>query len=159
MVADEYGVLRAWVFAISSAIPEPLWDVRLAAIDVLRAKEDLLIEVNIHSASFQGLTRTPGQIVADLRAALEFDPATHTVSLDGEFVLFTATYVTPDTFFTDGVAVSADEPVTCEWDLNGDGKVCQIDLGIMLSLYGFQYDQSDLGGLLSQYNGGCGDPC
>ena len=47
----------------------------------------------------------------------------------------------------------------CKWDLNGDGKVCQEDLGILLAGYGTQYNQSDLGELLAQYNGGCGNPC
>jgi hypothetical protein len=47
----------------------------------------------------------------------------------------------------------------CKWDLNGDGKVCQEDLGELLSGYGTIYNQQDLGGLLSEYNGGCGAPC
>jgi hypothetical protein len=46
----------------------------------------------------------------------------------------------------------------CKWDLNGDGKVCQEDLGILLAGYGTIYNQSDLGGLLAEY-GICGDPC
>jgi hypothetical protein len=48
---------------------------------------------------------------------------------------------------------------SCKWDLNGDGKVCQEDLGQLLSQYGTFYGQSDLGELLAQYDGGCGDPC
>lgn len=47
----------------------------------------------------------------------------------------------------------------CKWDLNGDGKVCQDDLGMLLAGFGTIYTQSDLGELLSQYNGGCGAPC
>lgn len=47
----------------------------------------------------------------------------------------------------------------CKWDLDGDGKVCQSDLGILLAGYGTTYTQSDLGELLAQYNGGCGNPC
>lgn len=47
----------------------------------------------------------------------------------------------------------------CKWDLDGDGKVCQSDLGIVLAGYGTLYGQSDLGELLAQYNGGCGAPC
>lgn len=48
---------------------------------------------------------------------------------------------------------------TCKWDLNADGKVCQEDLGQLLSQYGSVYNQADLGELLAQYDGGCGDPC
>jgi hypothetical protein len=47
----------------------------------------------------------------------------------------------------------------CKWDLDGDGKVCQSDLGLLLALYGTTYTQGDLGELLAQYNGGCGAPC
>ena len=47
---------------------------------------------------------------------------------------------------------------TCKWDLNGDGKVCQEDLGILLAGWQNPYTQSDLGALLSEYNS-CGSPC
>lgn len=47
----------------------------------------------------------------------------------------------------------------CKWDLDGDGKVCQGDLGQMLAGFGTTYFQGDLGELLAQYNGGCGAPC
>lgn len=47
----------------------------------------------------------------------------------------------------------------CKWDLNGDGRVCQEDLGLFLQQWGNPYNQSDLGELLQQYNGGCGAPC
>lgn len=46
----------------------------------------------------------------------------------------------------------------CKWDLNGDGKVCQEDLGELLAGFGTKYTQSDLGGLLAEY-GTCGGPC
>lgn len=46
----------------------------------------------------------------------------------------------------------------CKWDLNGDGKVCQEDLGELLAGFGTKYTQSDLGGLLAEYNT-CGNPC
>lgn len=46
----------------------------------------------------------------------------------------------------------------CEWDLDGDGVVCQSDLGLLLAGFGVQYDQSDLGALLAQYNF-CGGSC
>lgn len=46
----------------------------------------------------------------------------------------------------------------CKWDLNGDGKVCQEDLGALLAGFGTIYNQGDLGGLLSEY-GTCGGPC
>jgi hypothetical protein len=47
----------------------------------------------------------------------------------------------------------------CKWDLDGDGKVCQGDLGILLAGYGTLYGQPELGELLAQFNGGCGGPC
>jgi hypothetical protein len=46
----------------------------------------------------------------------------------------------------------------CKWDLDGDGVVCQGDLGILLAGYGTIYSQSDLGGLLAEF-GTCGGPC
>jgi hypothetical protein len=46
----------------------------------------------------------------------------------------------------------------CKWDLNGDGKVCQEDLGALLAGFGTLYNQADLGGLLSEY-GTCGGAC
>jgi hypothetical protein len=46
----------------------------------------------------------------------------------------------------------------CKWDLNGDGKVCQEDLGQLLAGFGTLYTQADLGGLLAEY-GTCGGPC
>ena len=69
------------------------------------------------------------------------------------------------------------EFAACKADINGDGKVCQDDLGILLGSYGTCpgdpgyipaagmiagdpcVNQSDLGVLLGEFNGGCGDPC
>lgn len=46
----------------------------------------------------------------------------------------------------------------CKWDLDGDGKVCQGDLGQLLASYGTLYGQPELGELLAEYNS-CGGPC
>lgn len=63
------------------------------------------------------------------------------------------------TLDTRGVLVLDLRKAGCEWDLNGDGKVCQEDLGLLLAGYGTIYTQANLGALLAQYNGGCGNPC
>lgn len=47
----------------------------------------------------------------------------------------------------------------CKWDLNADGKICREDLGLLLAGFGTVYSQADLGGLLAEYNGGCGCAC